>query len=347
MTSLVTADTSKAFDSVEHGRLLDKLGWYGIDHEWFAAWLSGRTQAVTGASNSLEVTHGVIQGSILGPILFIIFTSDLPQHVLDCKLVSYADDCQFLDAVPPSDISTLKCRVESTLASVLVWFTQNRLKINPSKTEICVMKSRRQTASTDFSLSVGDDEISPSSSVKILGVTIDSHLSWDLHVGKVVRRCNVILIGLARMRHRLPKCTRKILVQALVFPHIRYCLTVWGNCSCSHKARIQKVINFGARIVSGLGRRDHVTPVLSELGWKSADQMLQESDIAAIRRLLSPSCQAQALTDQLLHRSEVSVRQTRAVANGQLQLPRVRTEFARRSFIYRAVSTWNAAPDHR
>ena len=120
VTSLVTADTSRAFDSVEHGHLLDKLGWYGIDHEWFAAWLSSRTQAVTGSSNALEVTHGVIQGSIVGPILFIIFTSDLPQHVPDCKLVSYADDCQFLDAEFPSDISTLKCRVESTLASVLV-----------------------------------------------------------------------------------------------------------------------------------------------------------------------------------------------------------------------------------
>ena len=122
------------------------------------------------------------------------------------------------------------------------------------------MKSRRQTASTDFPISFGNDEISPSSSVKILGVTIDSHLSWDLHVGNVVRRCNVILIGPARMCHRLPKYTRKILVQALVFPHIRYCLTVRGNCSGSLKALIQKVINFGARIVSGLGRRDQARP---------------------------------------------------------------------------------------
>ena len=83
------------------------------------------------------------------------------------------------------------------------------------------------------------------------------------------------------------------------------------------------------------------------LGWKSVDQMLLEIDIAAIRRLLGPSSQAQALTDQLLHRSEVSVRQTRAVASGQLQLPRVRTEFARRSFMYRGISTWNASLGHR
>ena len=204
-----------------------------------------------------------------------------------------------------------------------------------------IIKSRRQTANTDFSVSFGDDEIFPSDSVKILGVTVDAHLSWDGHVGIIVRRCNVVLIGIARLRHKLPKCTRQLLVQALVFPHIRYCLTVWGNCSASLKARVQKVINFGARIVSGLARRDHVTPVLRELGWSTIDELIHERDIAAMSRLLSPSCEAHALTEQLLLRGDVSERQTRAVVSGQLKLPRVRTEFARRSFMYRAISAWN------
>ena len=103
------------------------------------------------------------------------------------------------------------------------------------------------------------------------------------------------------------------------------------------------MIHFGARIVSGLGRRDHVTPVLEELGWSSVNEMLRERDIAAMRRLLRPSCEADVLREHVLHRSDVSVRQTRAVANGQLQLPRVRTEFARRSFMYRAISACNNA----
>ena len=297
---------------------------------------------MTGA-DPLNVTHGVIQGSILGPILFIIFTSDLPQHVSNSKLVSYADDCQFFDAETPSEVETLKCRVENTLATVMTWFIQNRLKINPTKTEMLAIKSRRQTANTDFSVSFGEEEISSSDSVKVLGVTLDRHLSWDAHVGTVVRRCNTVLIGIARLRHKLPKCTRQLLVQALVFPHIRYCLTVWGGCSASLKARVQKAINFGARIVSGLSRRDHVTPTLRELGWSTIEEMIQERVIAAMCRLLSPTCEAEALTGQLVHRGDVSERQTRAVVNGQLQLPRVRTEFARRSFMYRAISAWNGS----
>ena len=103
-----------------------------------------------------------------------------------------------------------------------------------------------------------------------------------------------------------------------MFPHP--ILSDWGNCSATLKARVQN-INFGARIVYGLGRRDHVTLALKELGWSTVDEMVREREIAVMRRLLSPSCEAQALTDQLLRRSEVSVRQTRAVVKGQLQLP--------------------------
>ena len=92
VASLTTIDLSKAFDSVDHGVLLAKLGWYGVQSEWFLSYLSDRKQMVKGSSSLLPLTHGVAQGSIVGPILFLIFINDMPSHLPHGRLLSYADD---------------------------------------------------------------------------------------------------------------------------------------------------------------------------------------------------------------------------------------------------------------
>ena len=178
----------------------------------------------------------------------------------------YADDVQFIDSDTIENWNALKQRVEDTLELALKWFTQNRLKINPSKTELLVLKPRKKRFETQFSITFGASEIEPTPCAKILGVLIDSSLTWEKQVSQVVRRCYSVLVGLAKLRHRLPYETKKLLVEALVFPHINYCCTVWGGCSASQKHRIQKAINFAVRVVTGLARRDHVTPALDALG---------------------------------------------------------------------------------
>ena len=151
----------------------------------------------------------------------------------------------------------------------------------------------------------------------------------------------MILVSLARMRNRLPKDTKRLLIEALVFPHIRYCASVWGSCCIAQKKRVQKVINFGARIVSGHDRRAHITPVLNELNWKCVDDYVRDSDLAVVRGLLMSESAPEILRNQLVLGSDQSVRSTRATERGQLRLPRVKTEFARRAFLFRASKHWN------
>ena len=277
---------------------------------------------------------------MLGPKLYLLFTNDLTAHLPFGKQVAYADDVQFLDCDSVENFACLKERVEGTLDAALLWFTQNRLKLNPSKTELLIVKPKKKKCAS-LSIKFGDADLNPSPFAKILGLFIDSELSWEKQVSQVVRRCFFILVGLSKLRHRLPFETKKLLIEALVFPHLHYCLTVWGGCSATLRQRVQKAINFGARIVTGLSRREHITPALELLGWRRIDGMLEERDAAMMRRLMSSGAPP-SLADLVRSRSDVSVRATRGVCAGQLELPRVRTERGKRSFPYRAVSEWNA-----
>ena len=135
ISSITAVDLSKAFDSVDHDVLLNKLGWYGIDLTWFHSYLDGRKQLVRGGEVVLPVRFGVPQGSIAGPILFSLFTNDLHCHLPDCRVIAYADDTQLLDHSQPDphNLASLKRRVENSLETLQCWFSSNSLKMNPEK----------------------------------------------------------------------------------------------------------------------------------------------------------------------------------------------------------------------
>ena len=206
---LTTADTSKAFDSVPHRRLLEKLAWYGIDSHWFRNWLCGRSQRVMD-SDGASVTHGVVQGSLLGPVLYLLYANDLPCYFPDAKVVMYADDVQFIHSCKPCNISDLKQSVESTLKVAHAWFVTNSLKLNPTKTELMVVKTRQRQTPTSFTVSFNNATLVPCNSVKLLGIVVDDRLTWESHVSLVVRRCYATLRGLSKLSHSLTHDVKKV-----------------------------------------------------------------------------------------------------------------------------------------
>ena len=141
VSTIIASDLSKAFDSVDHGALLCKLGWYGVCHSWFASYLGGRSQVVRGGSATpIAVTHGIPQGSIVGPILFSLFCNDLPCY-LDVEPVIYANDTHLLDRAKPEpqNLAALKVLIEITLSIMQNWYRSNSLKMNPQKTEFMMI----------------------------------------------------------------------------------------------------------------------------------------------------------------------------------------------------------------
>ena len=350
VAALTSIDLSKAFDSVDHSMLLNKLEWYGISSRWFSSYLSGRSQVVR-SSAALPLSHGVPQGSIVGPILFLIFTNDLTCFLPHGRLISYADDTQILDSAPakPPDIHVLKSRAEENIQCLQLWFSLNSLKMNADKTCFTLFGTQNSIdKASDFTLKVNHEDLRPTKHMKVLGVLLDQTLSWEPHISSIVRRSNAILVSLFKIRPHLSPDILKILVQAHVFPHLQYCSSVWGGATNARLDRLQKVVHFAARLVSGLRKYDHVTPALAELGWPSVREVIARRDAVNVHRALYTASAPDSLRVMFRPRAAVSGRVTRGTAAGAavLDLPRVRLAVSRRLFAYRAAAAWNSLPRH-
>ena len=235
VVSNIAADTSKAFDSVEHGRLMEKLGWYGAHSHWFSDWLSDRRQIVRGGTRQLPVSHGVIQGSTLGPVLFVLFTNDVASHVTCDKIVMYADDSQFLNSSSKNDLASHKLKLEDMLSTVQNWYDQNSLKLNPTKTEMMIFGIPKQASSGYITVNFAGTQVRPVTKMKVFGVTLDPELRWEDHVSTVIRKSYATLAGLAKFAGKLPTTVKKFIVETLVFPQsthhvLPYCVGWLQRC---------------------------------------------------------------------------------------------------------------------
>jgi len=224
------------------------------------------------------------------------------------------------------------------------WFRSNSLKMNPTKTDFILTGSRPNIKNKNFQPTIGNAPMSPSRSLRLLGVVIDPFLSWDSHISQVVKKCNALLISLYRFRHHFTQDMLKLLIETHVFPHILYCLSVWGGAAKNQSGRIQKVINFAARVVTGARRRDRISPALRALGWDRFEGLVEVRDLIKVYKALHHELGPPAVRGMFVARSAVSSRVTRSTEAGHLELPRYDLTVARRTFRYRATVAWNRLP---
>ena len=209
MTLVVLLDLSKAFDSIDHTMLLAKLQALGVSHaslHWFKSYLSERLQCVRiGAEiSSLKgISHGVPQGSILGPALFTIYLNDIPSIPDVCSLESYVDDSKLYNSFPVAEASKMVQQINKDLQKIASWCCHNSLLINPEKTKLLVLGTRQmlQRLPDDFHVTLLEKKVTPSPSARDLGLQVDNILSYDEHVTQTVPSCIGSLCQINRVKH--------------------------------------------------------------------------------------------------------------------------------------------------
>ena len=278
---LLMLDLSAAFDTVCHEVLLKKLhkkfGLAGKVYEWFKSYLDGRSFSVTinrSKSGKCMLRIGVPQGSILGPILFILYTKDInfiaEKHGFNIHM--YADDSQLYIEFNPlfQDINDVEEKIILCLQEIKDWMLSNKLKLNPEKTEVLTVQSRNNhhTWSLEsLDLNNSGDSIEPSAVVKSLGVRFDTYLTFDDHVQAIVQECNRHLRNLRVIASKLSYELKRQLVHCLIFSKLDYCNGLLYGLPDSTLRKLQKIQNSCVRFLFGtenIEKWDSVTPFLKE-----------------------------------------------------------------------------------
>ena len=351
LIGVVFIDLKKAFDTVNHNILIDKLESYGIDGtelQWFKSYMSERTQKVDFVgtlSEKMSIDIGVPQGSILGPLLFILFVNDIQSVVEGSQIDLYADDTTIQSA--DKDINNIEKKLNKDLENINNWLVKNRLILNAKKT-VCMLIGTHQRLSklekVKLNIKVGDSVLTQVSEAKLLGVHIDPHLSWQPHIHSLCSKVSKKLGLLRRLRKVMPHNTMKTIYNTLVLPLMDYADIIWGTAAQTHVNEVFKLQKRAARILMGASRYAHTTPILRQLNWLTVQQRVKLHR-AVLMYKATHKLAPKYISEKFIRISEInSKRNTRASHRGDFVVPKPRLEIFKKSLVYTGATEWNTLP---
>ena len=343
---MVLLDLQKAFDTVDHTILCNKLEVMGIASEWFRSYLNDRQQVVSTngtQSVSMPVTCGVPQGSILGPLLFLCYVNDMSISI-KCKLLLYADDSALL--VSGKDPDKIATTLGTELASCNQWLIDNKLSLHLGKTESILFGSKRKLKLVkNFCVTCNGQTLKKSDSVKYLGVTIDQCVNGESIAHNIIKKTNSRLKFMFRQAQFLNETSRKTLCSSLILCHFDYSCSSWySSLTKTLKRKLQIMQNKIVRFITNKDTRAHIgQSELDSLKLLNISDRVCQLKLNHVHKVFyntAPSYMCNYLTRATdLHGHNTRSSQLNFV------VPRVGS-YAIDTFYYTAIKAWNQLPNN-
>ena len=297
VTCLTLLDLSAAFDTIDHSILLERLSsWFGITStalSWLKSYLLNRSFYVNidnSKSSVFQLLYGVPQGSVLGPLLFILYTTPLSTVISNSSANHhlYADDTQLFLSFSASDFSHNITHLERTISNISNWMSANFLSLNPSKTEFLIFGLPQQLSKLNSpTIHLPNNvTLSPVDCARNLGVIFDKNLTFAKHISSVSKACFFNIRDLRRIRNTIDHSTACTIATSLIHSKIDYCNSLLLNLPATQTNRLQLVLNSAARAVTKTPKFHRITPILKSLHWLTINQRIHYKVLSLTHKAL-------------------------------------------------------------
>ena len=353
---MVLLDLSAAFDTIDHSLLLKRMeqdvGLCGSALSWLASYLSDRKQSVCindCISKPSNLSVGVPQGSVLGPVLFLCYILPLKDLIEQFGLHrhGYADDTQLYCKLSLKDTTLLSqqlSKVEACLQEIRLWMCTNQLKLNDAKTEMLIISAQRDSeCAAKVTIQMGEDIVHPKKAVRNLGAVFDCHLNMARQISQTTCNAYYHLRRIAKIRHHLDDSACARAIHSTVTSRLDYHNGLLLGLPKTHLQKLQVAQNSAARLLTNTKKRTHITPVLAQLHWLPIECRIKYKTLSLIHKGLHSEYAPTYL--QEICKQYIPRRTLRSSEDPwKLTVTRPNHSFGARSILHDGARLWNSLP---